>query len=159
MKQLAVAAFIAAIGLTMPGLSPNAYAQETTAGIQGTVKDASGGAVAGATVEVNSPALIGGARKLQTDGDGNYRFASLAPGDYSMTVTAKGFRTFRQTNIDLSVGRLPNLDVKFEVGAVTETVEVSSGAAMVDATQSKVAGDRRTPGIGQRFPRAVPSRP
>ena len=139
MRKLAVAAFLAAIGLTMPGLSPNAFAQETTAGIQGTVRDASGGAVAGATIEVSSPSLIGGARKLQTDGDGAYHFASLAPGDYTMVVSAKGFRTFRQTNIDLTVGRLPNLDVKLEVGAVTETVEVSSNAAMVDTTQSKVA--------------------
>ncbi|MCU1235642.1 MAG: TonB-dependent receptor, plug, partial [Candidatus Solibacter sp.] len=139
MKKLAVAAFIAAIGLTLPICSPNAYAQETTAGLQGTVKDASGGAIAGATIELTSPALIGGARKQQTDGSGNYRFASLAPGDYTVVVTAKGFRTFRQVGIDLSVGRLPNLDVKLEVGAVTETVEVSSAAAMVDTTQSKVA--------------------
>ncbi len=139
MKRFAVAALLAVVGLTLPGVSPSAYAQETTAGIQGTVKDASGGAVAGATVEVSSPALIGGARKLQTDGSGNYRFATLAPGEYTMTVSAKGFRTFRSAGLDLGVGRLPNLDVKLEVGAVTETVEVSSAAAMVDTTQSKVA--------------------
>ena len=65
-------------------------------------------------MEITSPALIGGASKLQTDGAGAYRFASLAPGDYTMVVTAKGFRTFRQPSIDLTVGRLPNLDVKLE---------------------------------------------
>src|SRR4051794_7983022 len=139
MKILAAAAFHAAIGLTLPGLSPNAHAQETTAGLQGTVRDSSGGAIAGAAVELTGSALIGGARKVTTDSAGTYRFASLAPGDYTVIVSAKGFRTFRQVGIDLSVGRLPTLDIKLEVGAVTETVEVSSNAAMVDTTQSKVA--------------------
>ena len=56
-----------------------------------------------------------------------------------VTVTAKGFRTVKQAGIDLTVGRLPNLDIKMEIGTVTETVEVSSLAAVVDTTQSKVA--------------------
>src|SRR5437764_11362695 len=100
MKKLAVAAFIAAIGLTLPGLSPNAFAQETTAGLQGTVRDSSGGAIAGATLELTGTSLIGGARRLQTDSAGSYRFASLAPGDYTVVVSAKGFRTFKQVGID-----------------------------------------------------------
>ena len=49
-----------------------ALAQETTAGIQGTVRDATGGTVAGATVEVTGPALIG-IRKVTTDDAGAYR--------------------------------------------------------------------------------------
>src|SRR5882762_3510612 len=71
-----------------------AFAQETTAGIQGSVRDASGGAVPNATVEVASPALIG-TRKIQTDESGNYRMTALAPGQYSLTVTAAGFRTYK----------------------------------------------------------------
>jgi hypothetical protein len=55
---------------------PSAYAQETTAGFQGTIKDPSGAVIAGATVEVSSPALIG-ARRVQTDAAGNYRLAAL----------------------------------------------------------------------------------
>src|SRR5437762_3097110 len=78
--------------------APVAMAQETTAGIQGVVRDASGGTVAGATVEVTSPNLIGN-RRVQTDEGGNYRIAALPPGTYTMTVTAKGFRTSRQGNL------------------------------------------------------------
>src|SRR5262245_12841372 len=85
-------------------LLPAAFAQETTAGFQGTVKDATGGVVPNATLEVSGPALIG-TRKAQTDDGGNYRFAALPPGSYTMTVTAKGFRTSKQVGIDLSVGR------------------------------------------------------
>jgi outer membrane receptor protein involved in Fe transport len=117
---------------------PSALAQETTAGLQGTVKDPSGASVANAVVEVASPALIG-IRKAHTDAEGNYRIAALAPGEYTLTVTATGFRTYRQNGIDLAVGRLPNIEVQLQVGGVAETVEVSGTAPIVDVTQSKVA--------------------
>src|SRR5690242_9325404 len=99
------------LALIATAIAPIAMAQETTAGIQGVVRDASGGTVAGATVEVSSPALLG-SRKVQTDEGGNYRIAALPPGNYTMTVTAKGFRTSRQGNLDLTVGRMPSLEVK-----------------------------------------------
>ncbi|MBI3698790.1 MAG: TonB-dependent receptor [Acidobacteria bacterium] len=114
------------------------FAQETTAGFQGSVKDPSGAVVPNATIEVSSPALIG-TRTVQTDAAGNYRFAALPPGEYAMTVTAPGFRTYKQTGIQLSAGRLPVIDVQLEVGAVAETVEVSASAVLLDTTQSKVA--------------------
>jgi hypothetical protein len=119
-------------------LLPGAFAQETTAGVQGVVKDSSGAVIAKATVEIASPAMIG-TRKVQTDGAGNYRFAALPPGAYTMTVTATGFRTYRAAGIDLSAGRLPNIDVTLEVGTVAETIEVSEVATTIDTTQSKVA--------------------
>src|SRR5260370_26261985 len=56
-----------------------------------------------------------------------------------MTVTAPGFDTFKQTGIDLTVGRLPNIDVQLQVGTVTETVEVTGESVTIDTTQSKVA--------------------
>jgi hypothetical protein len=132
-KWLMLALALIAVLIGVP-----ASAQETTAGIQGTVRDATGGSVAGATVEVASPNLIG-TRKVETDEAGSYRIAALPPGTYTMTVTAKGFRTSRQGGIDLTVGRMPSLDVKLEVGAVAETVEVTGEAPLVDLTQSKVA--------------------
>jgi len=125
---LALVVCLAGIGL----------AQETTAGFVGTVKDPSGAVIANAAIEVSGPALIG-TRKVQTDSGGNYRFAALPPGQYTMTVSAPGFRNYRQTGIDLRVGRLPSIEVQLEVGAVAETVEVSGTATMVDVTQSKVA--------------------
>src|SRR5215471_18653099 len=129
-----VAALMAAALL----LVPDAPAQETTAGIQGSVKDPSGSAVPGATVEVTSPSLIG-VRKVQTDSLGEYRLSALPPGIYAIAASAPGFRTYKQGGIDLTVGRMPSLDIKLEVGAVAETVEVSGEAPVVDVTQSKVA--------------------
>src|ERR1017187_5368333 len=83
---------------------PCALAQETTAGLQGTVKDPSGSVMANAAVEISGPALIG-SRKAQTDVGGNFRFAALPPGQYAVTVTAAGFRAYKQSGIDLAVGR------------------------------------------------------
>jgi Carboxypeptidase regulatory-like domain/TonB dependent receptor-like, beta-barrel/TonB-dependent Receptor Plug Domain len=130
--------FLLSAALITSLLLPCAPAQETTAGVQGSVKDPSGASVANATVEVSGPALIG-TRKLLTDETGNYRFAALPPGTYVLTVTAAGFRTYKQGGIDLSVGRLPSIEVRLEVGVVAETVEVAATSPMVDPTQSKVA--------------------
>src|SRR5690242_15840581 len=108
--------------------SPCAFAQETTAGLQGTVKDSSGGTVAKAYVEVTSPALIG-VKRVGTDAAGNFRFTNLPPGTYTATITATGFRANKQQGIELLVGHLPSLNVMLEIGAVTETVDVSAQAA------------------------------
>src|SRR6266566_2372763 len=121
-------------------LLPAASAQETTAGIQGTVRDAQGAVVPGATVEATSPALVGG-QKVTTDGAGYYHLTALPPGSYTLTLSGRGFRTVRRTGIELDAGRLPTIDVQLEVGSITETVEVSSAAPIVDVTQSKVAVD------------------
>jgi outer membrane receptor protein involved in Fe transport len=117
---------------------PSALAQEITAGVQGSVKDPSNAAIANATVEVASPALIG-TRKVVTDAAGAYRITALAPGLYTLTVTAAGFHTYRQANIDLSVGRLPSIDVRLEIGAVAETIEITEASPLVDVTRSNSA--------------------
>jgi hypothetical protein len=75
---------------------------------------------------------------VKTDDSGVYRITQLPAGTYSLSVTVPGFRTFKQVGIELAVGRLPNIDVKLEVGAVAETVEVAADASVVDVTQSKV---------------------
>jgi len=113
------------------------FAQETTAGIQGTVKDQQGAVVNGATVELTSPSLIG-TKSIKTDSSGKYQFAALPPGTYELTVTAPNFKTVKQNNLDLAAGRLPTIDIALQVGTVGETIEVSSAAPIVDVTQSKV---------------------
>jgi outer membrane receptor protein involved in Fe transport len=132
-----VARLLVAGLLLLALMCASASAQETTAGLQGTIKDASGGVIVKASVEVSSPALIG-VKKMETNEGGSYRFANLPPGKYSIAVTAAGFRTAKLDNIELSVGRLPSVDVLMQVGATTETVEVASQATVIDTTQSKV---------------------
>ena len=119
-------------------LLPSMFAQEVTAGIQGVVKDPSGAMVSKATVEVSGPALIG-TRKGETDTGGAYFFSHLPPGDYTITVSAAGFRTYKQSGLTLTTGSMPTVDIQLQVGTVSETVEVTGAAPLVDVTQSKVS--------------------
>ena len=109
------------------------FAQETTGGLQGTIKDASGAVVGGAHVVVKSPALAGD-KALDSESTGYYRFANLPPGVYSIEVSAKGFKTVKRDGISLEVGHLPSVDITLEIGAAAEVVEVSGQAPVVDVT-------------------------
>ncbi len=115
-----------------------AKAQETTADLQGYVKDQSGGTIPKATVEITSPALIG-SKKKQTDEAGYFRFHYLPPGEYTLTVSAPNFRTYKQTGITLDVGKLPTIDVALQIGQMAEILEVSGKAPIVEVTTSKAA--------------------
>jgi hypothetical protein len=113
-------------------------AQETTAGLQGIVKDQTGAVVSNATVELSGASLLG-VKKATTDAAGFYRFSSLPSGTYTLTVSAKGFKVAKRSGIELAVGRLPNLDIQLDIGQATEVMEVTEFAPIVDVTQSKVA--------------------
>lgn len=129
-----VAAMAAALLLAMV---TSLLAQETTAGLQGYVRDQTGAVVSGVAIEIVGPSVVG-AKKTETDSSGFYRFTNLPPATYALTVTAKGFKVAKRAGIELAVGRLPNVDIQLEVGASSETVEVSAAAPLVDVTQSKV---------------------
>jgi Carboxypeptidase regulatory-like domain len=120
------------------------FAQETTGGLQGTVKDPSGALVSNAQVVISGTTLIG-AKEAQTDSAGYYHFTNLPPGTYSVTVTAKGFETLKSGGLVIEVGHLPSLDLKLEVGAGSTVVEVSGQADMIDVTtettQTNVTSD------------------
>jgi hypothetical protein len=118
-------------------LVSSAVAQETTGGLQGTVKDQSGAVVPGAKVVVTANSLVG-AKTVETDGSGYYRFANLPPDSYTISVTAKGFSTAKR-EVALEVGRLPNVDFTLEIGRPETVVEVSSAALQIDVTTNVTA--------------------
>jgi Carboxypeptidase regulatory-like domain len=115
-----------------------AIAQETTGGIQGTVKDPQGAVVTGATVEVAGPALIG-KKVAKTDSGGFYHVEQLPPGIYDISISATGFSQQKKTGLKLEAGALPTVNVTLPVGTAAETVEVSGESELIDVTQSKVA--------------------
>ena len=121
---------VASLAILLGGF---ALAQETTGGLQGTVKDASGAVVNQAHVVVTSSALAGD-KSADTDSRGYYRFANLPPGTYTITVTSKNFKTEKREGLALEVGHLPTVDISLEVGATAETVEVSGAAPVIDVT-------------------------
>jgi hypothetical protein len=109
------------------------FAQETTAGIQGTVKDVSGAVVGGAHVVVRGTTLAGD-KSLDSESTGYYRFANLPPGVYTVEVSARGFKTVKRGGLTLEIGHLPTVDITMEVGATVEVVEVSGQAPAIDVT-------------------------
>ncbi len=136
--QSALLMMVAAVAISFapPVLQRSAYCQETTGGVQGTVKDPSGAVVPKAKVVITSTALVG-SKELVTDASGYFRFANLPPGDYTITVTAQGFKTYKHEGITIGVGRLPSTDVVLQVGAETTTVEVSTEAPVIDTSSTE----------------------
>src|SRR5579885_1386375 len=120
-------------------------AQVTTGTISGTVKDASGAVLPGAKVTILNEDT-GISRTVQTDSAGRYSAPSLSLGSYRVTVTQDGFETQMRRGITLTVGREAVADVQLAVGAVTQTVEVTGEAPLVESTTSTVGGlvDERT---------------
>lgn len=113
--------------------APSALAQETTGGLQGTVKDSTGAVLPAVEVTLSGTGLVR-PETTQTDSGGFYRFASIPPGTYELTVTAKGFQTLKRPNLVIQVGHLPTVDLTLELGAASTTVEVTGAPPMIDVT-------------------------
>ena len=108
-----------------------------TASISGTVKDASGAAVAGATV-VATNVGTGIAQTQKTNGQGFYSFQSLPLGKYTVEVQQNGFKAYRQTEIVLDVNSALSVDATLQVGRTTEKVEVAADALHVESVTSQM---------------------
>src|SRR5438128_1060555 len=110
-------------------------AQEFRATLQGTVTDPSQAAIAGAEVVLrNVDTSV--ERKAATNNEGHYLFQFLAPGNYSLTTHAPGFKTDVRDGIKLSLSENVRLDVELAVGQATETISVVGDAATVAAESS-----------------------
>lgn len=105
---------------------------QTSGEITGLVTDASGAAVGGATITATNKAT-GAARVITTNSEGLYTFPSLPPGVYELKVERAGFKTAQLSNVTLAVQQTARLDVTMEVGAVGETVTVTSNSALLSA--------------------------
>src|SRR5579863_5639806 len=116
-------------------VSVQMFAQETTGGLQGTVKDPSGAVVPNAQVVATSNILVGN-KTANSDASGYYRFANLPPGSYVVTVTAKGFRTSKREGLVIEVGHLPTVDITLEIGGTETVVEVSGATPAIDTSQN-----------------------
>ncbi len=114
-------------------LVANLFGQETTGGLQGTVKDPSGAVVGNAAVELTGSSLVG-KKSLTTDSSGYYRFANLPPGSYTITAKAAGFSELKREGVVIEVGHLPTIDLTMSVGAAGTVVEVSGAAPIIDVT-------------------------
>jgi outer membrane receptor protein involved in Fe transport len=115
----------------------SAVAQEQTASIEGTIRDASGAVLPGVTVEATN-ATRGGTFTEVTNSDGTYRFPSLPAGRYNVTASLSGFNPSSVSNVNLTLGQILKVDHTLRVG-VTESITVTAEAPLVDVKQSSSA--------------------
>ena len=116
-----------------------ASAQVSSAALSGTVTDASGAAVAAATVTVTS-SETGAVRTATTDTNGYYEVLSLPVGPQEVKVEKDGFNSMVQTGINLVVGQAAVVNLTLTVGTVQQHVTVSAEAPLVNTTTSDVSG-------------------
>ncbi|MBL8216533.1 MAG: carboxypeptidase regulatory-like domain-containing protein [Bryobacterales bacterium] len=119
------------------GLGAVAGFAQTTATLVGDVYDPTGNVIADASVTVIS-AGTGAARTVQTNAAGQYRITPLNPGDYTMTVKATGFKAQTRSGIVLQVSAVLEVDFTLELGSVTETVEVTGAAPVLQTEEASV---------------------
>ncbi|MGH9761509.1 MAG: carboxypeptidase regulatory-like domain-containing protein, partial [Blastocatellia bacterium] len=110
-------------------------AQETTARIIGTVTDPQGAIIPDAKVTVTNMAtkVIYPATTFK---DGTYQLANLPIGTYQVEIEKDGFKKAVSEKYTLQINQVQRIDMKMEVGNVSETVEVSAGASMVETVNS-----------------------
>jgi outer membrane receptor protein involved in Fe transport len=120
------------------GVSP-AWAQTVSEGkITGTVYLPTGEAVAGATARVTGDAIVAGERTVVSGEGGRFVFLSLPPGSYDVAISMDGFKTFAQENIAITSGATVDVKATLEMGAIEETVVVTSESPIVDTRSSTI---------------------
>src|SRR6185437_1676584 len=144
-----------ALGLfAVAGLS---YGQANSATLGGTVADATGAAIPGATVTLTDQAN-GFTRVVKSDAAGGYNITGISPGTFTVTVTAPGFQTTVNKGIQLTISQVGTLNVQLAVGKAEQTVTVQCGSATVNTTNATLGGGI-APETLQDFPLIISGAP
>jgi hypothetical protein len=104
--------------------------------LTGQVRDESGGALPGVTVEASSPALIERSKTVVTDSNGRYTIVDLRQGTYRLTFTLTGFATAVREGVELPANLALTINADLKLGALEETITVSGQTPLVDVTQA-----------------------
>ncbi|WP_251106734.1 TonB-dependent receptor [Alloacidobacterium dinghuense] len=120
------------------GIHQLAWGQQITAAITGTVSDAAGAVISGATVTVTDMDR-GTVYVTKTNDSGIFNFVQVPIGTYEVKVEASGFETTIQSHITLVLNQTARLQFKMNVGAVTNTVQVTSEAPQLQSDTTQVS--------------------
>ena len=118
----------------------SAFSQGTTSRLQGTVQDLSGAVVSDANVSLTNEGTNITFQTKSTEA-GTYVFEALQSGRYTLTVEATGFKKFNAKNSVVSIGQPTTVKVVLQIGAVTESVEVSGAYQAVQTSSSGNMGN------------------
>jgi hypothetical protein len=127
-------------------ISSVASAQEITGNLYGTVKDATGAVVRGATITITDVEKQVVVRTTESSDEGVWRADNLVAGLYQIAIEAPNFKKSVQNNIKLDVGARRAVDTVLEAGSISETVMVASDPVAVElataTASSLVSGDQ-----------------
>src|SRR5216683_3708655 len=115
-----------------------AFGQQVFGSIYGTVSDSTGGRVPNAKIVIIDDNK-GNQYEVSTNEDGNYSKDRLIPGSYTLSVEAPGFAKAVNKGIQVSVDSSVRFDLSMQVGQVSETVEVSGSAPLLQSDRADVS--------------------
>ncbi len=121
------------------GLAGSSYGQTVGASVQGTISDATGAVLPGVSVSVKNSGT-GATVEFVSDERGRYLAPLLQPGEYEIQVSLPGFQSVSRRGIGLAVGQNAVVDVKLDVGQVSNQVEVVADANPINLTSAAVSG-------------------
>jgi hypothetical protein len=114
-----------------------AFAQRDLATLAGTVSDTSGGVIVNASVKITDQ-LTGLSYETVTNGSGEFVRPALRPSQYTVSVSAPGFKKAEQRNIQLTAGERTGISFTLAVGDVGQTVEVTAAAPLLQTEGTQV---------------------
>jgi Carboxypeptidase regulatory-like domain len=120
-------------------LSSLSFGQQLTGTLSGTTKDSTGAVVANAKITMNNQ-LNGDTRTTVSNSSGYFSIAAVQPGTYTVSITAPGFKEWKQTGVAFAQGDDRTLpQIALQVGAVSETVEISAGSLSVPTANAEIS--------------------
>jgi hypothetical protein len=137
-KNLVVFATLVVLGLISITCTPQAFGQAVYGSVVGTVTDPQGAAVPNAKVTVTNQRK-GTTDTATTNQDGNYSVTHLVPDTYSIKVEAPGFKVSEQQDVIVQADAASRVDLQFQVGGASETVEVTAEAPQLKTDRADVA--------------------
>jgi hypothetical protein len=115
-----------------------AQGQSYQGGLRGAVHDASGAIVPGVDLTLTNEET-NTSRSAVTNGEGEYAFANVLPGLYTLTLTKGGYKKYEHKSIRIGTQEFITLDVKLEVGQTTESITISGEAAVLESSNPSIA--------------------
>ena len=130
-------ALLLSVGVLFSLSCVSLQAQSTFGSISGTVTDSTGATVADAAVTLTN-AGTAEKRTQPSGGDGHFTFVNLFPGDYKVDVEKAGFKHFTRTALTVDVQQSTHVDATLQVGDVTQVVEVTAAAPLLQSESSSL---------------------
>ncbi len=121
--------------LLLAAAASGVLAQSYYGGLRGAALDQNGGALAGARITLTNDGT-NAARSALTGSAGEFVFNEVVPGTYSILAEAPGFKKFEQRGVIVGTQQQVSVDVKLEVGQVTESIQVTEAVPLVEASNA-----------------------